>query len=156
MTVSKAVSKFAQGIIVDTAEASSLPETVRKSYLQGGASIPVVIVTDPAFSSVFARLDHPALKSQNYGTLFQPAQRAVTKAKRDGSFSLGDHGPKLEKIADQPVKKWTSKSGSTIEARLIGREGAHYVFERANGKQLRARAEQLSPTTVAALQKLFP
>ena len=89
MSASKAVLGFSKSIVVDVSETAGLPDLIKNAYRTGGASIPIVIFTDPGVTQIFGRYDHPAMKSQKYGTIFKPARDGVAIAKKDGNFSGG-------------------------------------------------------------------
>ena len=47
VSASKAVLGFSKSIIVDVSETAGLPDLIKNAYRTGGASIPIVIFTDP-------------------------------------------------------------------------------------------------------------
>ena len=84
MSASKAVLGFSKSIIVDVSETAGLPDLIKNAYRTGGASIPIVIFTDPGVTKIFGRYDHPAMKSQKYGTIFWKKTALSTPVGRSG------------------------------------------------------------------------
>ena len=155
MSASKAVLKFSQSIVVDITESAALPAVVKDAYRKGGASIPIVIFTDPAMEKIYGSYNHPAMKSQKYETIFKDTKAGIKKAINDGSFDLGAAAPKVVKIEGSKVEDWTSSQGKTIKAKLVGIEDEKvFLFESANGKTIRATAKQLSKESVEKAKKM--
>ena len=155
MSASKAVLKFSKSIVVDTSETVALPAVVKDAYRKGGASIPIVIFTDPSMETIYGSFNHPAMESQKYDTIFKDAKGSIQKAIKDGSFKLGAGAPKIVEIKDSKVEDWTSSKGTLIKAKLTGIEDDKiFIFETAAGKTIRATATQLSKESVAKAQKM--
>lgn len=155
MSVSKEVLKFSQSIVVDTSESAALPSVVKNAYRTGGASIPIVIFTDPAMKKIYGTFNHPQMKTQKYTTIFKDAKAGIHQAVRDGSFNLGAAAPKIVKIENTKIDTWTSAQGKTIKAKLVGIEDQKtYLFKTEAGKQIRATSAQLSKESVEKAKKI--
>ena len=59
MSASKAVLGFSKSIVVDVSETAGLPDLIKNAYRTGGASIPIVIFTDPGVTQIFWPLRSP-------------------------------------------------------------------------------------------------
>lgn len=155
MSASKAVMSFSQSVVVDTGEAVALPALVKEIYQKGGASIPIVIFTDPGMTQVYGSYNHPAMKSQQYGTIFREAKTKIRKSINEGTFALGEgNEPKVVKVEGGKIEEWTSSKGSVIKAKLVGIENDKtYLFETDKGVKIRATAAQLSKESVAKARK---
>ena len=151
MSASKAVLSFSQSVIVDTGESAALPPLVKDAYLRGGASIPIVIFTDPGVTQIYGSYNHPAMESQKYGTIFRDAKAKIRKSIKEGTFALGKgNEPKIVKVEGGKVEAWTSSKGTAIKAKLVGIENdKFYLFETDKGAKIRATAAQLSKESVA-------
>ena len=155
MSASKAVLGFSKSIIVDVSETAGLPDLIKNAYRTGGASIPIVIFTDPGVTKIFGRYDHPAMKSQKYGMIFKATRDEVAKAKKDGNFSKKSKPEVLTKIEGGKLESWKSSAGSEIKAKLVAIEDKQtYIFLTEAGKTIRATAEQLDATSVTRARKL--
>lgn len=155
MSASKAVLGFAKSVIVDVSETPGLPALVKNAYRTGGASIPIVIFTDPGMTTIYGRFDHPAMKTQKYGTIFKEARDSISKAQREGTFSDGGKAPVTVKVEAGKIESWKSSAGTEIKAKLIGVEdNTTYIFETAAGKTFRATAAQLDKTSVIKAREL--
>lgn len=149
VSASKAVLKFSKSIVVDTSETVALPAVVKDAYRKGGASIPIVIFTDPAMETIYGSFNHPAMESQKYDTIFKDAKSGINRAIKDGSFNLGAGAPKVVAIKNSKVEDWTSSKGTLIKAKLTGIENdTTFIFKTASGKTIRATAKQLSKESV--------
>jgi len=150
LSASKAVLSFSKSIVVDTSESSSLPPAVKEAYLKGGASIPIVILTDPAMENIFGTFNHPQMESQKYDSIFRDARSKIKKSLKNGTFALGKgNEPKIVPVENSAVETWISSKGSEIEAKLVGIENDQiYLFETPSGKKIRATSAQLSPKSV--------
>ncbi len=154
VSASKAVLTFSKSIVVDTSETAGLPDLIKNAYRTGGASIPIVIFTDPGVTRIYGRYDHPAMKSQKYGEIFKEAKQSIQKSKQDGSFSSGGKKVELVKVEGTKVQSWKSSKGTEIKARLVGVEDdSTYVFETDTGKTIRASAAQLDKASVVKARK---
>ena len=155
MSASKAVLGFSQSIVVDTGEAIALPALVKDAYQKGGASIPIVIFTDPGVTQIYGSYNHPAMESQQYGTIFREAKAKIRKSINDGTFALGEgNEPKIVKVEGTNVEEWTSSKGTAIKAKLVGIEDDKvFLFESDKGAKIRATAAQLSKESVAKARK---
>lgn len=142
--------------MVDTSESISLPSKIKERYLKGGASVPIVILTDPGMETIYGSFNHPQMKGQKYGTIFREAKDEIKKAIEDGSFSYGEgNEPTLVKVPGGKIENWTSAKGSALKAKLTGIENdTIYLFETAAGKIIRATANQLSPESISRARKL--
>ncbi|MDB4684850.1 hypothetical protein OAF68_04200 [Akkermansiaceae bacterium] len=155
VSASKAVLGFSKSIVVDVSETAGLPALIKNAYRTGGASIPIVIFTDPGVTQIFGRYDHPAMKSQKYGTIFKPARDGVAKAKKDGNFSGGGKPVVVIKVQGGKVESWNSSAGTEIKAKLVAIEDEKtYLFVTEAGKKIRATAAQLDETSVTKARKL--
>ena len=155
LSASKAVLGFSKSIVVDISETAGLPASIKNAYRTGGASIPIVIFTDPGITQNFGRVDHPAMKSQKYGEIFKPAKDLISKAKKEGTFKNGGKEPVVVKVEGTSVDSWKSSAGTEIKAKLVGIEdNSIYIFETAAGKTIRATAKQLDQTSVTKARKL--
>ncbi len=149
MSASKALLSFSKNIIVDVSETAGLPDLIKNSYRTGGASIPIVIITDPAIQKIYGRFDHPAMKSQKYDLLFKDLKADISEAQNQGTFFSGQNAPKILKVANGTLQNWQSSAGTQIKAKLIGIEDdSIYLFETEAGKTIRATAQQLAPESV--------
>lgn len=122
MSASKAVLGFSKSIIVDVSETAGLPDLIKNAYRTGGASIPIVIFTDPGVTKIFGRYDHPAMKSQKYGTIFKPARDGVSKAKKDGTFFSVRGSPQSSsrsRLANSKVGKVLPEPKSKLNSLLL-------------------------------------
>jgi len=155
VSASKAVLGFSQSVVVDTGEKFALPGLVKDAYERGGSSIPIVIFTDPGMTQIYGSYNHPAMKSQQYGTIFKDARAKIRKSIQEGTFALGDgNEPKIVKVDGGRVEEWTSSKGTAIKARLVGIENDKvYLFETDKGAKIRATAAQLSKESVAKARK---
>lgn len=154
VSASKAVLSFSKSIVVDTSETAGLPALVKNAYRTGGASIPIVIFTDPGVTKIYGRYDHPAMKSQKYGQVFKDARDSIQKSKQDGSFVTGGKKVELVKVEGGKIESWKSAKGTEIKAKLVGIEdGSTFVFETEGGKTIRATAAQLDKESVAKAKK---
>lgn len=155
VSASKAVLKFSKSIVVDTSETAALPAVVKDAYRKGGASIPIVIFTDPAMETIYGSFNHPKMKTQKYDTIFKDAKSNIKKAIKDGSFKLGANAPKIVTIEDAQIENWTSSKGTLIKAKLIGVEDSKlFIFETESGKKIRATAKQLTKESVEKAKKM--
>ncbi len=154
VSASKAVLKFAKSVTVDTSETVALPALVKKAYRTGGASIPIVILVDPGMKKIYGTFNHPKMKTQKYGEIFKQAREDIRKAKKGGTFDLGENAPVIVKVEDSVMSEWQSSKGSVIKAKLVGVEDDKiYLFETANGKTIRATAAQLNADSVKKARK---
>jgi len=155
VSASKAVLGFSQSVVVDTGEKYGLPKLVKDAYEKGGSSIPIVIFTDPGMTQIYGSYNHPAMKSQQYGTIFKDAKSKIRKSINDGTFVLGDgNEPKVVKVEGGKVEEWTSSKGTAIKAKLVGIEDDKvYLFETDKGARIRATAAQLSKESIAKARK---
>lgn len=150
MSASKAVLSFSKSIVVDVSETVGLPDLVKNAYRTGGASIPIVILVDPALEKIYGRFDHPAMKSQKYGDIFKEVKSSISKAQNAGTFATGGKAPVIVKVEAGKMEAWKSSAGTEIKAKLISVEDdTIYIFETEAGKTLRATAAQLSKESVA-------
>lgn len=155
MSASKAVLKFSKSIVVDTSETAALPAVVKDAYRKGGASIPIVIFTDPAMETIYGNFNHPKMKTQKYDSIFKDTKSQIKHAIKSGSFQLGAKAAKFVTIQGAHIENWTSSKGTLIKAKLIGIEDEQvFVFETESGKKIRATAEQLSPECVVKANKM--
>jgi len=155
VSASKAVLGFSKSIVVDISETAGLPDLVKNAYRTGGASIPIVIFTDPGVTKIFGRYDHPAMKTQKYGTIFKSAIDGVAKAKKDGTFADGGKPAVVVKVEGGKLESWKSSAGTEIKAKLVGVEDDKtYLFVTEAGKTIRATAAQLDKASVARARKL--
>ncbi|MFT6864156.1 MAG: hypothetical protein ACJAVK_002719 [Akkermansiaceae bacterium] len=155
MSASKAVLGFSKSVIVDVSETPGLPDLVKNAYRTGGASIPVVILTDPGMTKIYGRFDHPAMKTQKYGEIFKEARDTISKAIKDGTFSDGGKAPVIVTVKGGGIEIWKSAAGTEIKAKLTGIEdNSTYLFETEASKTLRATAAQLDQASVAKARKL--
>ena len=155
VSASKAVLGFSKSVIVDISETPGLPDLIKNAYRTGGASIPIVILTDPGMTKIYGRFDHPAMKTQKYGEIFKEARENINKAKQNGTFAKGGKAPVIVKVENSKMENWKSSAGTEIKAKLTGIEdNTTYIFETAAGKTLRATAAQLDKTSVARARKL--
>ncbi len=155
VSAGKAVLSFSQSIIVDTGEAVALPPLVKDAYQRGGASIPIVIFTDPGVTQIYGSYNHPAMKSQQYSTIFRDARANIRKSINEGTFALGkDNEVKVVKVEGTKLEEWTSAKGTAIKAKLVGIEDDKvYLFQNDKGATFRATADQLSKESVAKARK---
>lgn len=154
VSASKAVLSFSKSIVVDTSETAGLPALIKNAYRTGGASIPIVIFTDPGLTKIYGRYDHPAMKSQKYGEVFKDAKDNIQKSKKDGSFMTGGKKAEMVKVEGGGIESWKSAKGTEIKAKLIGVEdNTTYVFQTESGKTIRATAAQLDKESVAKARK---
>ena len=155
MSASKAVLNFSKSIIVDVSETPGLPEAIKNAYRTGGASIPIVILTDPGLETIYGRFDHPAMETQKYSEIFKEAKDSIATAKKDGTYSDGGKAPVVVAVADTQIETWKSSQGSEIKAKLVGIEDdTTYLFETEAGKTIRAAAAQLDDASVTRARKL--
>lgn len=155
MTAAKAVLDFSQSVIVDLSETAGLPALVKNAFRSGGASIPIIIFTDPGMTKIYGRYDHPAMKTQKYDTIFKDTKTGIRTALKNNEFNLGAGAPQIAKTNDAKVEIWLSAQGSTIKAKLIGIEdGKIFLFETEAGKTIRATAAQLSAESVKKARSL--
>ena len=155
VTASKAVLGFSKSVIVDTSESAALPSLVKNAYRTGGASIPIVIFTDPGMTKIYGTYNHPKMKGQNYGQIFADTKDKIRASLREGTFDLGAAAPKLAKTKGAKVEDWISSKGTTIKAKLVGIEDDKiFLFETEAGKAIRATAAQLSKESVEKAKKM--
>lgn len=155
LSASKAVLDFASSIVVDLTEVPALPSLIKDSYRTGAASVPLVIVTDPGISTIYSRLDYPAMKTQKYTTIFKETKKEIKTAQKEGTFSLGEYAPVVVTVANSEIISWKSSNGTEIRAKLTGVEDdTTYIFETAAGKTIRATAKQLSKDSVTKAREL--
>jgi hypothetical protein len=153
LSASKEVLKFAQSIVVDLSETAALPDPVKQKYEAGGASVPIVIFTDPGISQTFGRFDYPAMKSQEFTKIFKTARERIQAAKDDGTFSAKE--TTMVEVNGSEIETWKSAAGTEIKAKLVGIEDdSVYLFETEAGKTIRATAKQLDAESVAKARKL--
>jgi hypothetical protein len=154
VSASKAVLSFSKSVVVDTGETAGLPDLVKDAYRRGGAAIPIVIFVDPGIKNIYGSYNHPAMKSQKYGTIFKDARDNIRKAQQAGTFALTNKEPVLVKVPNAKVESWKSAKGSEIKAKLVGIEDdTTYIFETEAGKTIRAEANQLDKESVARARK---
>lgn len=155
MSASKAVLGFSKSVVVDISETPGLPDLVKNAYRTGGASIPIVILTDPGMTKIYGRFDHPGMKTQKYGEIFKEARDSISKAQKEGTFIQGVAAPVVVKVEGGKIESWKSSAGTEIKAKLIGIEDdTTYLFETEAGKTLRATATQLDQDSVTRARKL--
>lgn len=155
VSASKAVLKFSQSIVVDITESAALPSVVKDAYRKGGASIPIVIFTDPAMEKIYGSFNHPQMESQKYDTIFKDARSNIKKAIKDGTFDLGAAAPTMVRMENTQVEEWTSSKGTLIKAKLVGIEDDKvFLFETESGKKIRATEKQLSQESIAKAKKM--
>ena len=155
MSASKAVLSVSKSIVVDLTETPALPKPVKDLYRTGGASVPIVIFTDPAATQTFGRFDHPAMKKQNYRTIFKPAFERILAAKKKGTFLKKGQKPVVVRVEGSDIRSWKSAAGTEIKAKLVGiQDDSTYLFETADGKMIEATAKQLDEASVALARKL--
>lgn len=155
LSASKAVLGFSKSIVVDLSETAALPEKVKTAYRTGGASIPIVIFTDPGVTQTFGRFDHPAMKKQNYREIFQPARAGILAARKKGTFLKGGQAPVIVKVENAKIEAWKSAAGTEIKAKLTGvQDDSIYLFETEDGQAIQATARQLDPKSVARAREL--
>ncbi|MGJ8696144.1 MAG: hypothetical protein ACSHYF_07485 [Verrucomicrobiaceae bacterium] len=149
VSASKAVLGFSKSIVVDTSETAALPALVKNAYRTGGASIPIVIFTDPGMTQIYGSYNHPQMKSQNYGEIFADTKDKIRDSIKEGTFALGGAAPKIAKAEGSKVEEWTSSKGTPINAKLLGIEDDKiFLFATEGGKTIRATADQLSKESV--------
>ena len=155
VSASKAVLGFSKSIVVDISETPGLPALIKNAYRTGGASIPIVIFSDPGVTKIYGRYDHPAMKNQKYGTIFKPTRDSISKAKKEGTFAKKDKPTVVVKFDGGKFESWKSAAGTEIKAKLVGVEDdTTYLFVTEAGKTIRATAAQLDKTSVARARKL--
>ena len=155
LSASQAVLTFAKSIVVDISETPGLPDLIKTAYRTGGASIPIVIFTDPTITGNFGRYDYPAMKSQQYGDIFKPARDRIRKAQKEGKFLDGGKAKVVIKVEGTKIETWKSAAGTEIKAKLVGVEDdTIYLFESDGGKSIRATAAQLDKSSVAKARKM--
>lgn len=141
--------------MVDISETPGLPDLIKTAYRTGGASVPIVIFTDPTIAGNFGRFDYPAMKSQQYGEIFKSARDRIRKAQKEGKFLDGGKAKVMIKVEGTQIETWKSAAGTEIKARLVGVEDdTIYLFELDGGKSIRATAAQLDKTSVAKARKM--
>jgi len=146
VSASKEVLKFSQSIIVDISQTSALPPVVKEMYLQGGASIPIVIFTDPGMENTYGRFNHVQMETQNYDLIFKNAKSQIDAALKAGTFIYGKgNEPQITNIKHSTIETWTSSQGAKIQAKLTRVENDEwFVFETASKKIIKITAAQLS------------
>ncbi len=155
VSASKAVLSFSQSVVVDVSETVALPALVKNAYRTGGASIPIVIFTDPAMTKIYGRYDHPGMETQKYDTIFKDTKTEIRTALKEGGFDLGEFAPKVAKTKDAKVEDWISSKGTTIKAKLVGIEDEKiFLFETAAGKTIRATSAQLSKESIEKAKQM--
>ncbi len=154
LSASQAVLAFSKSIVVDISETPGLPDLIKTAYRTGGASVPIVIFTDPTIVGNFGRFDYPAMKSQQYGEIFKSARDRIRKAQKEGKFLDGGKAKVVIKVEGTKIETWKSAAGTEIKAKLVGVEDdTIYLFESDGGKSIRATAAQLDKTSVAKARK---
>ena len=149
MSASKAVLGFSKSIVVDVSETAALPDLVKEAYRRGGAAVPIIIFTDPGMTTIYGSYNHPQMKTQRYGEIFQDTKTNIRTAMKDGTFSLGGTTLKVAKTKNAKVEDWISSKGTTIKAKLVGIEDEKiFLFETEAGKTIRATSAQLSTESV--------
>jgi len=120
-------------VVVDHSEIAALPPLVKKSFLTGGASLPIVILTDPATENLYGRFDHPRMKSQKYDLIFKDSLAKISAAHKNGNYAYGEGlEPKIVKIT----------GSTTVENDSL------FVLEKENGKTIKVKAAQLAPESI--------
>lgn len=141
--------------MVDLAETAALPDKIKEKYEAGGASVPIVIFSDPQLTQTFGRFDYPAMKSQKFSKIFEVAKKEIQAAKDDGTFSGTDEKAEVVEISDSKIETWKSAAGTEIKAKLVGvKNDSIYLFETAEGKTITAKADQLDQDSVTRARKL--
>lgn len=149
VSASKAVLSFSKSVIVDVSETAALPDLVKEAYRRGGAAVPIIIFTDPGMTTIYGSYNHPQMKTQRYGEIFQDTKTNIRTAMKDGTFSLGGTTLKVAKTKNAKVEDWISSKGTTIKAKLVGIEGEKiFLFETEAGKTIRATLAQLSKESI--------
>ena len=149
VSASKAVLSFSKSVIVDVSETAALPDLVKEAYRRGGAAVPIIIFTDPGITTIYGSYNHPQMKTQRYGEIFQDTKTNIRTAMKDGTFSLGGTTLKVAKTKNAKVEDWISSKGTTIKAKLVGIEDEKiFLFETEAGKTIRATLAQLSKESI--------
>ncbi len=149
VSASKAVLSFSKSVVVDVSETAALPDLVKEAYRRGGAAVPIIIFTDPGMTTIYGSYNHPQMKTQRYGEIFQDTKTNIRTAMKDGTFSLGGTTLKVAKTKNAKVEDWISSKGTTIKAKLVGIEDEKiFLFETEAGKTIRATLAQLSKESI--------
>lgn len=155
VSASKAVLSFSKSVIIDVSETAALPALVKEAYRRGGAAVPIIIFTDPGMKTIYGSYNHPQMKTQRYGEIFQDTKTNIRAAMKAGTFSLGGAAPKVAKTKDAKVEDWISSKGTTIKAKLVGIvDDKIFLFETEAGKTIRATSSQLSKESVEKAKKM--
>ena len=149
-------------VIVSTVKGDrqKLPENVQSAFAAGGNTWPIVVMTDPAMSKVYATYPYAKLKPQDYRSIFRDGRRAHGKdADADILPAPGEAAP--DKPADDDAtavadddemgdfepsgfESWRSTAGSVIEARLVAVDSkGNFVFETRAGKRIPVGPDKL-------------
>jgi len=150
LSAAQNLPKISETVVVDHSEIAALPPLVKKSFLTGGASLPIVILTDPATENLYGRFDHPRMKSQKYDLIFKDSLAKISAAHKNGNYAYGEGlEPKIVKITGSTIESWKSVKGTTLKARLIAVENdSLFVLEKENGKTIKVKAAQLAPESI--------
>ena len=105
VSASKAVLSFSKSVIVDVSETAALPDLVKEAYRRGGAAVPIIIFTDPGMTTIYGSYNHPQMKTQRYGEIFQDTKTNIRTAMKDGTFSLGGTTLKVAKTKNAKVEE---------------------------------------------------
>ncbi len=133
-----------------------LPQAVQTAMNseKAGPFIPKTVITDATADKVLTIV--PYARSPEYDALLNRAEREMKKALADLS---GVPAPGMLPRAQMPVvsappselRLWRSAAGAEVEARLLRQTGALVVLEKADGKQVSIRLNELSEADRALL-----
>ncbi|MFN3166492.1 MAG: sialate O-acetylesterase [Phycisphaeraceae bacterium] len=90
----------------------------------------------------------------NVGEAMGKAMVELLKNQGDGDAKAGnDQNAEPAALGEQPMRTWTSKGGSTMQAKLVGIEGGRVVLELENGSKRKYSKSAFSEEDRAYIEK---
>ena len=147
-------------------EISQLPKPFVKAIRGAGKYYPKAVFTTAKMEKVYGAHGKPALTRDGDKVLRKMKAALVKDARalRDAGYVVGASASESPEAKEDPsisttatgneFQKWTSASGSTVEAKLLDCNALEAVFLTKTGKRLVVPRSKLSPKSWARAQAL--
>lgn len=126
-------------------DGGALPPVVKEALAtpEAGKYVPKTVLVDAKLEKVLAVIPYALGDEQN--KLIKAALRGVEKSPDPTNTppAAAPASAPLARDETRALRTWTSRSGATLQARLLEQAGAHLVLQTAEGKQMKIMPDQL-------------
>ena len=168
MAVAKSAVRSFELVIcnVKNNEISQLPKEFKKAIQTSGKYYPKAVFTTAKMEKVYGAHGKPDLTREADKVLrkMKSALAKDARALRDSGYVVGtstsdptetsEDTPVTETTSDDEFRKWTSASGSTVEAKLLDCDALEAIFLTKAGKRIVVPRAKLSAESWARAQEL--